>query len=380
MENLLICKRKASFFATVIVASILVGCAGTGTPPDGQVASDDQKALTTAELTGDFSRSKLIAADFVATMKQLPESQPSETVLHTNKPSTRFGELLLSSLQSAGFDLRIGNAQSQRWLAYNANRDSMLSDAGNPVYTFIVAAGDIKLKRSYEVDQYGVMPAGSMFVRGASAETVVMDDSIFSVRRSETAGAVTDQQSTPNSDIDAAIVELQAIPSRKPLTTIRKQAVASPRAVVQRKAPQRADIQPSTSGSGNYEEFSNMFVTDKSRYEEIFKSYGLVESVVYIFPNDSLMLGKQNKILVQQLTKNFNSSTDVLSVIGCSHGSSNIENGNAYLANSRAFRVKEEFVSAGLSDDKVFEEGCWAGVAHPKMPARGVLVEHKRLN
>ena len=79
------------------------------------------------------------------------------------------------------------------------------------------------------------------------------------------------------------------------------------------------------------------------------------------------------------MAQNFNSETDVVSVIGCSHGKSKLKNGNAYLANNRAFRVKEEFVLAGLDPDKVLEEGCWAPVEFADLPARGVVVKHRRL-
>lgn len=173
--------RKVRLSVIALVASALTGCAtSSSSPPSDPFPAG---APTTAQLTSDFSRSKLIAADFVSTMAQLPESQPSLIVLHIKKPSSRFGEVLLSALQSAGYDLRVGDPKSQNWLGYNAHRDDTLSDAGNPVYTFFVSAGEVKLKRSYEVDRNGVKPAGSMFVRGATTDGIVLDDSIFSARR-----------------------------------------------------------------------------------------------------------------------------------------------------------------------------------------------------
>lgn len=372
------------FLSVIGLSAMLV--AGCVSPITSKRTSQPvEGAPSTVELTSDFSRSKLIAADFVSTMTQLPESNPSETILHTNKPSSRFGELLLSSLQGAGFDLRIGDARSSNWLAYNAKREDTSSDAGNPIYTFIISAGSIKLKRSYEVDQYGVKPAGSMFVRGATTDNVAMDNSIFSVRT-----AVKPTEAAPIEPFPEEVeeVQLSAVPTPAVLIKTPTEVAAlapdvesQPDIASQKAAELSAAVASleGKTGAGDYSEFSNMYNTGESRYSSILQEYEVVDSNVYVFPNDSLVMGKRNKDRLRKMTQNFNSETDVVSVIGCSHGRSNLENGNAYLANNRAFRVKEEFVLAGLSPDKVLEEGCWAAVDHPNMPARGVVVNHRRL-
>ena len=385
-------KSVLCVFATAAV--FLAGCAAS--PSTSRSSAVPADALSTAELTSDFSRSKLIAADFVATMTQLPESRPASIVLYTNKPSSRFGELLLSALQGAGYDLRIGHSQSQNWLAYNANRDESLSESGNPIYTFIVAAGDIKLKRSYEVDKYGVKPAGSMFVRGATTDNIVLDDSIFSVRSpSNVLAEKDDEQFTPVRAASASNVQISAVPIPKPFvdlsenvaltrvattdqTSVRTQAIAQSQNDLSGAVAELTANKAKTD-KAPYSEFSNIYDTGESRYQALYDLYEVVGKNIYVFPNDSLILGKQNKMLVQQLANNFDSETDVMSVIGCSHGSTAIDNGNAYLANNRAFRVKEAFLQAGLEADKVLEEGCWASVAFPSLPARGVLVQHRRL-
>lgn len=393
MQVTTVVTRKMVLCVVALVAAVLTGCAtAPSSTRSGSVPAD---APSTVQLTSDFSRSKLIAADFVSTMTQLPESKPSVIVLHTNKPSSRFGELLLSALQGAGYDLRIGDTQSQNWLGYNANRDDTLSDSGNPVYTFIVSAGEVKLKRSYEVDTYGVKPAGSMFVRGATTDDIVLDNAIFSVR-TPNAVAQGNLQNEPFAqlvDPKESEVSLSAVPLPKQivddnksegLTNVLATAPTNLKnaQLVQEEladAVAQLNVSKDKSAATLFGEFSNMYETRESRYKGLFDSYDVVEKEVYVFADDSLILGKQNKILMHNLVKKFNSETDVMSVIGCSHGKSKIENGNAYLANNRAIRVKEEFVLAGLDSDKVLEEGCWANVDFPELPARGVLVQHRRL-
>ena len=98
-----------------------------------------------------------------------------------------------------------------------------------------------------------------------------------------------------------------------------------------------------------------------------------------VFPNDSLRMGAANKRRAAELAVAFDPERDVISVLGCSHGRTAIDNGNEVLANGRALRVKEELVLAGIAGERVLEEGCWAGSAHERLPGRGVVVTHKRL-
>ncbi len=339
-----------------------------------QVASDKQadqpftikqKATSAETVTGDFARSRLIAADFAATLSQIPETNPAVTILHTETPSSRFGELLLSALQGAGFDLRLGDKSSNKWLSYSAEQDAQPTLDNNPVFTFIVAAGDVKLKRSYEVDEYGVKPRGNMFVRGASAANLAVDDSIFSNARPKS--VVAKNEAVENNDdsfFDQIAVtkqpELNAVPAQKPIE------------VTQAVVPELSIEQAATG-------IHNMYETMQSKYRDVFKNYEVIDSNVLVFADDSLVLGQENKDSIATIAAQFDPQTDVMSVIGCSHGSSKIENGNAYLANNRAIRVKNEFVTVGLNHTKVYEEGCWDENYFSKMPARGVLVQHRRI-
>lgn len=372
-------------FVVLGLVGALSGCSVIS-PNKGALGADQRSEKKGVELTGDFSRSKLIAADFVATIAQIPATDPTTTILHTDKPTTRFGELLLGTLQKAGFDLRVGSESSDVWLAYKAIRDEQSSESGNPVYTFIVAAGDVKLKRSYEVDQYGVKPTGGMFVRGASINNVVSDDSMFSIRKPKPQTAP-----PPNiADLNSDGVSIAGIPTSKPF--VKSNTVFTPEEM--QKLEQRRELEASVAAlallndadslnefnsSNAYSEVPNMAVNMKSRYQDIFDEYEVLNTSILVFPDDSLLLGRDNKQVLRRYANDFNEETDVMSVIGCSHGKSKLANGNAYLANNRAFRVKEEFIAIGLSPKTVLEEGCWADEAYGDMPLRGVLVQHKRL-
>jgi len=123
----------------------------------------------------------------------------------------------------------------------------------------------------------------------------------------------------------------------------------------------------------------NIYDTLTSNFSDFYQDYEEVERRVLIFPNDSLRLGDTNKQIIEQYVEMMDTSTDVLSVIGCSHGSTNIRNGNSLLALGRANRVKEAFLFSGVEHDAVLEEGCWAPQPFEgDLPDRGVVVTLKR--
>jgi len=122
----------------------------------------------------------------------------------------------------------------------------------------------------------------------------------------------------------------------------------------------------------------NMYETLESNYSTVFVEYDDVLTTTLIFKNDSMRLGHKNKTVINEYVAQMNPDTDVLSVIGCSHGNTMINNGNSLLALGRASRVKEAFLFAGLNHDRILEEGCWAPRLFDAMPSRGVVLTLKR--
>jgi len=96
------------------------------------------------------------------------------------------------------------------------------------------------------------------------------------------------------------------------------------------------------------------------------------------FGNDSMRLGAAQKAIVARYAQRFRPETDLISIVGCSHGRTVIDNGNSLLALGRTNRVKEALVYAGLSPEAVLDEGCWADSYHAEFPRRGVVMTLKR--
>jgi len=122
----------------------------------------------------------------------------------------------------------------------------------------------------------------------------------------------------------------------------------------------------------------NVLDIGQSNFASIMQDYEELSSDVLVFANDSLRLGTGNKAMLSALTRQFDAQTDLVSLIGCSHGPSAKSNGNEHLAIGRANRVKEELILANISAENILDEGCWASTAQDGLPARGVIVRMLR--
>ena len=354
--------------AALVLAALGSGCA---------LISSPDAAPSEAPPDADFPRSRLVALDFVGAMAQLPELEPARTTLYTGIPASRFGEFLVGSLQQAGYDLRLGADAGAVTLGYRieATVDAVANPGANAgsdavtgagpsgaddgaLYTFLVNAGPVRLKRSYRVDLAGVRPATAMQLHGADAR---MLDS------SSTAFAAPPRSSLPPEPASATRVTTHAVPRRVEPAAL--PAPVTARATASRTVEFRDDTARKR----------NLFETGRSNYADLLARYETLSREVMVFPNDSLHMGEANKRRARELAAAFDLERDVVSVLGCSHGPTALANGNETLANGRSYRVKEELMLAGIAASQVLEEGCWAGTAHDRLPGRGVVVTHMRL-
>ena len=78
----------------------------------------------------------------------------------------------------------------------------------------------------------------------------------------------------------------------------------------------------------------NLYDTRRSNSADVLDGYDEVVSHVLVFPDDSLKLGPDNKAIISDVLEAMAPETDILSVVGCSHGATSIadDNGNALLA------------------------------------------------
>ena len=342
-------------------ALLVIALSACGTSPKKTV-TQPVSASEGSLIASNQSVAALVARDLVGVMSQIDAIAPAQTVLYANRPEDQFGEQMVAALQDAGYRLRLAQADQEPLLSYIIEQDITKSD-----YTVIVTAGMIKVKRRYSVNelQQMVQPASSIYVLGASGDNIEVNDALFANQRPSSLasnGAQSDE--TP-------VAFATPVASKKEIV---KNALV-PEPVVEPKPAANialnSDLKPKTK--------LNMYQTRQSNFEALLDQFDTVRREIMVFPNDSLVMGSTNKQLTTQMVTNFRADSDVVSIIGCSHGKSAIDDGNQILANGRAERVKDEFILAGVQAELVLHEACWANVHFDEMmPRRGVVVTHKR--
>ena len=92
----------------------------------------------------------------------------------------------------------------------------------------------------------------------------------------------------------------------------------------------------------------NVLEIGQSNFASVTQDYEELSTNVLVFANDSLRLGAENKAMIGALAEQFDPSSDLLALMGCSNGPSARTNGNEHLAIGRANRVKEELIGLGI--------------------------------
>lgn len=331
--------------------------------------------LPTADASGIDSRpAQTIALDFVKTLQQLEPLRPDRTTVHFSSAS-RSDEFTLHmqrALQSAGYGVRwVSDNSSEPLFQYRHDRDDGQRTGQRDTYE--VAVGSVELRRSYFTDALAVVkPVSPLYIRGADASRIVLDDTHFTVTpaaqgQSPAAAALLSAPETPgrqSSAVNTAGTLLSVPDAANPLdlrvsSVNRRQGLTLPLTTLTR--------------------VENVFELGASNYEDMLAGHRVMRELILTFPNDSLRLGEANKRLVEQMVSYYQPESDVFSVLGCSLGPTQLKSGNVALALGRASRVREALLFAGIPQDRILDEGCWAGDSSGNsLPRRGVVVTLNR--
>lgn len=286
-----------------------------------------------------------VAQDLVFTLVQLPESNPLTTTVQLSDPATPFGREVVRLVREAGYGVQsVPDDRGSNHLRYRAQTTA--SELGTET-RYGVAIGDVSVERAYDRVGGRLVPVSDQRVQGSRSREVELNDDLFGLDDAspvhgvafddELAPVLTDASGVPSPGIDA--------PAASPFGALVKR---------------------------------NLYDGLNSNYAELFVAYDDVAATDLSFPNDSMRLGDVQKRTIAEYAARLRPDTDLLSVVGCSHGNTAIRNGNGVLALGRANRVKEALVYAGVPPAVVLDEGCWAGSSHATFPKRGVVLTLKR--
>ena len=293
----------------------------------------------------------LVAENLVDAVGQYPRLNPLMATVQVSQPDNAFEREVQKEMRSRGYKL-VGIDTNENGVVLDARIEESDDGSADAEPLYVLSVGEMSAERRFQQVDGQTQPSSQLIIRGAYERTVVLND----------------EQLFPSTDGLYKTVLFQA--PAEPATL--QERLASPQIAA-------ATATDSTSpGTGEAAVKQNVYDIQQSNYSALFSDYEEVDSSILVFPNDSLQLGDTNKQIIEQYVAEMDPSTDILSVIGCSHGDTDISNGNSLLALGRANRVKEAFLFSGVDHELVLEEGCWAPVFYESMPTRGVLLTLKR--
>ena len=417
--------------SVTLFTSFASGCALN---PFSSSDTPDAASASSTFVSADSTFDTLAARDVVSVLRQIDTLAPESTTLGTsteNRGQERFADALKQELQAAGYAMRVvDNGPDTVPVSFEFQDEN--GDNQTQSRTLTVFAGNVAVRRTYGIDNAGnITPLSAMQIRGADASDLVPDHNIFAAPANNAPiakdppveTAVLPDEQMVKDDISAVPVPdaplasaddslLVVAPSSEVVAPSSKVVAPSSVGV----APSSVGVAPSSTADLSATATINSNVTDsslldlvapsvpaqrqapidiaalrpddttenfmdlqQSNFANAFADMGIVREKVLTFPNDSTFMGDENKTRLKSMLDGFNAQSDVLSVIGCSMGATNHAGGQEALARGRALRVRDELLYAGVPEENILEEGCWAEEAFDqRMPRRGVVVTLKR--
>lgn len=351
----------------------LCGLSVTGCSMWSGVSKDTDDAVPqTALIQFQPAHHELIADNLISVIAQFEGHAPLTTTYQLSQAQTPFGRAVQKSIIDAGYGTQVVEGDLGvnlvRYLAENAETEQGFRTR------YRIEIGDHYAERNYQVIDGFVVPDSEIRASGLFTDELKVNDSKFEESLFDSKLSYV---SSPNvSEPEIRVIEFQRGALNLDESKIAKSSDTKSSDVVADSNADSSAVMLLEPVKGK----NNKFVDD-SNFTDVFRNYSDVLSGVLVFANDSLSLGRSNKAYIKQLANSFEPDSEIFSVIGCSHGITDIENGNEILANGRANRVKDALIVAGVEDKYIFDEGCWAPQLDGRdLPSRGVIISKKRLD
>ena len=300
------------------IAALIFGlsaCATTPEPLSGRTTADRNL--------------ELVVTDLVTAMIQIRSLHPTVTTLQFSEPRTELGKKLLVALENAGYGVQmVDTDQGNNYVSYAVRTAE--TEAGI-VNDYLIKVDEIELRREYNTTQSGIYPSSLMFLKGVSEKTdIVLSEQIFS----EQGGG----------ELFLSGVD----PGRSGIT--------DPSAIreVFTDESLRINSEKRTEQQVVFTEARNTTFENARKYEPTnFAGMKPFQRLVLLFPdNVSLTLGLGNKTAVGSMLEKYTEG-DVFEISACDD-----VDGKNEMAERRAVRVKEEFMSHGVASDAITRAPC----------------------
>lgn len=312
-----------------------------------------------------------VITDMVSVLPQIYE--PLTTTIQISDSYSGNAAAAAAALSDLGYGLqRVDADQGSHFLEVNE-----LAGSTSTNFRMLLTIGNIELKRTYQVvnrtndistaanvtwhGNQAIVPVGPLAIAGTDQNVELVG---INVELGNT------QKPYNMASGSVRYTELQPIEGGIPAISLITDDLVSRVAAATAGAPSLASLRRDDG------QFRNLFEGDPSHFAALEDNYNRILRETVVFPNDSQFLGLPGKLVVQKLVGRFSDNTDIVGIIGCSTGPTALEIGNEGLALGRANRIIEELVSAGVSPEKVLDEGCWSpALGDGKLPNRGVVID-----
>lgn len=316
-------KRMLLFFRVLAITCCLSACTSNG----GFANRDDASDSSSSQSAFDDRHVDLIVTDLVAVMVQVSELAPLTTTLQLADPRGVFGNKLHEALEQAGYGIqRVSQDQGDNYLSYESR--TIRSEASD-VTDFSIRAGEIEVRREYNINKGKILPASMMYLSGTSKfAKISLNKDIFLQQGGQlkfaSATEITLLDETVITDgVDFVSQSSGALASRKEGANIVQAA-----------------------RNLNFKENSDALLKRRDEFRSLRRAK-------FIFEEDSAVFGRENKAIIQKLLSDYDRNLDVLFISACAFSDETQEHVNEHVT-----RLKEELILSGVAAARVVEEGC----------------------
>ena len=253
----------------------------------------------TSDATADRIDPDLVAQDLVFVLAQVPGLHPDRTGIVVEAPANPYSRRIQARLHDSGYRMEqpesvdaTGTDGRFRGSTHRVVDRVLLGSEPNRI-SVSVRVSDIAVRRDYAFRSGRTVPLTPVHVSGVNAvapRTLALHPLLFPEAGDEMSRIVVDDR---------------------------------PRA--SRAAAPSGDQSPEFALRVRENVFDR---AGRSNYQTLFAAYENVREDTLVFDNDSMRLGEGNKGVIAEYVQEMDPATDVISVIGCSHGRSALSNGN----------------------------------------------------
>jgi len=306
------------------VAALVAGCESL--PNSTDQSTESFATAQSQQINDELSprHYELVSTDIVSAMIQIREFHPLTTTIQYSKTNNLFGQTLIEKLQTAGYGMQEVDVDRGAYYISYQSRD--IQNNSGDVQDFVVDIAGIDIRREYNIVRGSIVPASLMYISGSqSLENIILNENIFLQQ---------DNSLQFESGVELELPDSTIVASKtRDVGRSGTLAVGGDDAL--------RDARNSLLGRSN-----NEILSQKSKFNDL-------QRALLRYENESLTVGRKNKLVIQRVLENFKRKTDAIFLTSCRG-----DEGTQEQAANRSERIKEELILNEVPADLIVEEGC----------------------